>query len=288
MRRLRAGLSCVAMLWVVAACAGPAGERATADPAATTTARTARPRAATTHKRRPAQLSGRQLSLAVYYLRIFGGRRYLAPEWHLVPYTRAVAAAAVGELLGGQPLAPGSRRPFPAGTRVRSVQVQAGTAVVELSRNAFPAVPDAERRWPLQALVHTVTQFPTVKRVQVKVEGQVPAAPLVRDPALALAPIALMEPASGALVEGDRLVVRGEASVYEGTVSLRLRDDRGRVMAQSYATAARGAPGRGSFAGALTFTPPATPHCWTLEAFEVSPVDGEVTYAVQLPVWVGR
>ena len=31
----------------------------------------------------------------VYYLRTFEGRRYLAPEWHPVPYTRAVAVAAV-------------------------------------------------------------------------------------------------------------------------------------------------------------------------------------------------
>ena len=58
---------------------------------------------------------GRNLNLAVYYLRSFKGRRYLAPEWHPVPYTRAVAAAAASELLGGQPLCPGSRRPFPEG-----------------------------------------------------------------------------------------------------------------------------------------------------------------------------
>jgi hypothetical protein len=37
---------------------------------------------------------------------------------------------------------------------------------------------------------------------------------------------ALSQPAAGTLVEGDRLVVKGEASVDEGTVSLRRRDDR--------------------------------------------------------------
>ena len=76
--------------------------------------------------------------------------------------------------------------------------------------------------------------------------------------------------------------------MYEGTVSLRLRDDRGQVMAQGHATAARGAPGRGPFAGSLSFTAPATSHAWTLEAFEVSPEDGAIDYALEVPVWVGR
>ena len=247
----------------------------------------ARPRAATV-KQRDTHLSGRQLNLAVYYLRTFRGRRYLAPEWHPVPSTRAVAAAAVGELLDGEPYAPGARRPFPPGARLREVEIEAGTATVDLSGTALPATPGRPGRWPLQALVHTLTQFPTVQRVAVQVEGRAVAGPLARDTSLPLAPIALAEPAPGALVKGDRLVVKGEASVYEGTVSLRLRDDRGQVMAQGHATAAEGAPGRGQFSGSLSFTPPAGPHAWTLEAFEVSAEDGQIGYSVQLPVWVGR
>ena len=47
-------------------------------------------------------------------------------------------------------------------------------------------------------------------------------------------------------------------------------------------------PGRGPFSGALSFIPPATSRAWTLDAFEVSPEDGEITYAVTVPVWVGR
>jgi germination protein M len=289
MRRLTAGLACFALLWVLAGCAASDGSAVAAGGAvATTTPEPASPRAATAVKQRGAHLSGRQLHLAVYYLRTFEERRYLAPEWHQVPYTKAVATAAVGELLGGQPLVPDSRPPFPARTRLRGVQVEAGTATVDLSGNAFQGPPGPARRWPLQALVHTLTQFPTVQRVVVKVEGRTVAGPLARDPALPLAPIAVVTPAPGALIKGDRLVVRGEASVFEGTVSLRLRDDRDRVMAQSHATAAAGAPGRGPFSGALSFTAPATSHYWTLEAFEVSPEDGEVVYSVQLPVWVGR
>jgi germination protein M len=287
MRRLTAGLAAFGMLWALAGCADPAREpaRPTGVRAATATTTAARPGAAV--KQRGTHLNGGQLNLAVYYLRTFNGRRYLAPEWHPVPYTRAVATAAVGELLAGEPACPGSRRPFPAGARLGGIDVDAGTATVELSRSALPAA-RAARRWSLQALVHTLTQFPTVRRVLVKVGGRAVAGPLTRDPALPLAPIALREPAAGTLVRGDRLVVKGEASVFEGTVSLRLRDDRGQVMAQGYATAAEGAPGRGEFSGALTFTPPATSHAWSVEAFEASAEDGRILYLVKLPVWVGR
>jgi hypothetical protein len=83
-------------------------------------------------------------------------------------------------------------------------------------------------------------------------------------------------------------VVTGEASVYEGTVSLRLRDGDGRVMAQSYTTSAAGAPERGRFSGAITFTLPTQAQRWTLEVLEVNPDDGALRYWVRVPVWVGR
>jgi germination protein M len=290
MRRLTAGLAGVAMLAGLAACAGrgaatgPDPGAASVSAATATTAAAARGAAGI--KQHDAHLSGRQLNLAVYYIRTWRGRRYLAPEWHPVPYTRMVAAAALGELLGGQPLFPGAKRPFAAGARLRGVSIEAGTATVDLSGSALPA--GTAGRWRLQALVHTLAQFPTVRRVKVEREGRAVAGPLTRDPGLPLAPIALAHPAPGLRVTGDRLVVKGEASVFEGTVGLRLRDDRGQVMAQSYATAARGAPGRGPFSGALSFTPPATSRAWTLDAFEVSPEDGEITYAVTAQVWVGR
>jgi hypothetical protein len=104
MRRLTAGLAAFGMLWGLAGCVGP--PRQAAPPAGqAATAGAARPGA--TVKQRNHHLSGRHLDLAVHYPRTFRGRRYLASEWHPVPYTRAVAAAAVGELLGAEPDCPG-------------------------------------------------------------------------------------------------------------------------------------------------------------------------------------
>jgi Immunoglobulin-like domain of bacterial spore germination/Sporulation and spore germination len=244
------------------------------------------------------------LRLSVYYPRTVGGRQYLVPERHTVPATRAVAAAAVDELLRGRPVFAGSRPPFAAGTRLLGIRIDGGTATVDLSREVLRGRPGDAQRYPLQALVHTVTQFRTVKRVVVAVEGRTsgavagrsldefwdvaPGQALTRDPTIRLAPIALVDPGPGTLVKGGRLVVTGEASVYEANVSLRLRDGAGRVVAQGYTTAATAAPGRGAFSGALTFTAPGQPQRWTLEVFEVSAADGSIVYAVHVPVWVGR
>jgi Immunoglobulin-like domain of bacterial spore germination/Sporulation and spore germination len=304
MRRLTSGLGVFAVLSALTACTGGptapgaatrAQVAAVAPPTATATAVLQRGGGT------PAR-PGRHLQ--VYYPRTVDGRQYLVPERHLVPGAMAVAAAAVNELLQGRPMFLGSRRPFAAGTRLRGVRVHGGTARIDLSRQVLRGRPGDAQRYPLQALVHTVTQFRTVKRVVVAVEGRTsgrvagrsladfwdaaPGAALGRDRTVRLAPISVVDPGPGTLVEGGRLVVRGHASVDEGTVSLRLRNGGGMVMAQGYTTAATAAPGRGPFSGALTFTAPGQPQRWTLEVFEVSGEDGSVVYWVHVPVWVGR
>ncbi|HEX8135602.1 MAG TPA: Gmad2 immunoglobulin-like domain-containing protein [Actinomycetes bacterium] len=296
-------LGVVAMLLLLAACSGePAAPGAVTQagvvrgsPSASTVAVLQRPEAT------PARPD---LHLTVYYPRTLDGRQYLVPERHTVPGTGAVAAAAVDELLRGRPLFPGSRPPFAAGTRLRGVRVHGGTATVDLSREVLRGRPGDPQRYPLQALVYTVTQLRTVRRVVVADEGRAsgtvggvalaefwdlaPGKPLARDPKARLAPISLVAPRPGAVVRGGRLVVTGEASVHEGTVSLRLRDGDGRVQAQGYTTAAAAAPGRGPFSGALTLAAPARPQRWTLEVFEVSAAVGSVVYWVHVPVRVGR
>jgi Immunoglobulin-like domain of bacterial spore germination/Sporulation and spore germination len=303
MQRLTSGLVGFAVLCLLAACTqGPAargsatGSQVVAAPPSTSAGLAVVGR----REAKPA----RDLQLDVYYLRSVRGRQYLVPEHHAVPATGAVAAAAVEELLTGLPLFPGSRPPFAAGTRLRGVRINGGTATVDLSREVLRGPSGDLAHYPLQALVHTVTQFRTVTRVLVTVEGRAsgmvagrslaefwdlaPGEPLVRDHGVRLAPIALLAPVPGATVPGGRLVVTGEASVFEGNVSLRLRDGDGRVMAQGYTTAATGAPGRGPFSGALSFTAPGSPQRWTLEVFEVSAEDGSVVYRVHVPVLVGR
>jgi hypothetical protein len=307
-RGLRSGLAGFAMVCVLTACSGggPAapGPVSHADVVGAPSATPPAPAILRPREARPERAGARELLLEVYFLRTVAGRQYLVPERHALPATKAVAAAALRELLSGRPLFPGSRPPFAAGTRLRGVRLDGGTATVDLSREVLRGPSGDRERYPLQALVHTVTQFRTVKRVVVAVEGRVsgavagrsltefwdvaPGEPLVRDRTIRLAPIALATPVPGNVVPGGRLVVKGEASVHEGNVSLRLRDAGGRVMAQGYTTAATGAPGRGAFSGALSFAAPDRPQRWTLEVFEVSAEDGRVVYRVHVPVHVGR
>jgi germination protein M len=246
-----------------------------------------------------------RLGVTVYYVRRMGEERYLVPEARMVPSARAVAElarAAVTELLRGRPRCPASERPFPAGTRVLGLRVAAGTATVNLSRDALGAAsPDG---YALQSLVWTVTQLPQLRRVVVQVEGRsrgsIDGRPLaallgmgaggrqlVRDQSLRFAPILLEEPLPRVVVVGDRVVVRGEAHVAGGAVGLRLRDGSGGVVSQGFATLGAGPGQWGRFSGSLTFTPPRRRQLWRVEAFEASTVDASVTYLVVVPVRVG-
>ncbi len=246
------------------------------------------------------------MDVTVYYLRSVGTTRYLAPEEHEVPFassTAGMVTSALTELLTGTPRYLGIERPFPSGTRLLGLRLDAGTATVNLSREALGAA--SGDGYALQALVWTATQVSQVRRVVVEVEGRnagvldgqplsgllgvgAGGRQLVRDRAARVAPILLAEPAPRAPVEGTRVVVKGQARIASGTVGLRLRDPSGRVVSQSYAALPSTAPSWAMFSGALSFVPPPKPQLWTAEAFESSPTDASVTYSVAVPVWVGR
>ncbi len=247
----------------------------------------------------------RPVPLTSYYLRTLGNDRYLVPERHQVRLAASAPEAAVRELLAGEPTYPGSTRPFPSGCHLLGFALERSMAVVDLSREAARVAggPKAAQQ-AVQALVWTVTRAADVKRVLVKVEGRTAGevegrplgdlwgphaspAGLTRDEHVRVAPIALVEPVPGARVEGGRVVVRGEASVARGVVSLRLRDSAGTVAAQGSSDAVAGAPARTPFSGSLAFDPPTRSELWVLEVFEASPVDGSVGYSVELPVRVG-
>ncbi len=253
----------------------------------------------------PDSLAGQPVPLTVYYLRTVGRDRYLVPERHPVRLAVSAPEAAVRELLAGAPVYPGSARPFPSGCHLLGFARDGSRAVVNLSREAAQVAggPKAARL-AVQALVWTVTRAADVRRVLVKVEGRTAGevdgrllgdlwgphaspAGLTRDERVPVAPIALVEPVPGARVHGGRVVVRGEASVVRGMVSLRLRDSAGTVAAQGFSDAAVGAPARTPFSGSLAFDQPARAELWVLEVFEASPVDGSVGYSVELPVKVG-
>jgi hypothetical protein len=174
----------------------------------------------------------------------------LRPAVVRVPGTRAVAGAALAAL--------GVTAP---------VSVADGTARIDLAKATDAQVAE---------IVYTLTQFPTVQRVDVA--GRTG---LTRDDfASYVPPIFVEKPAAGAEV-GQTFQVSGTASVFEATLVVQsLRS--GKVIGKQTVTASEGAPGRGTFEATVH----ATPGALTVQVFAPSAVDGSPQHEVDVSVTV--
>jgi len=186
--------------------------------------------------------------IAVTVFRVDHG--LLRPTVEHVPHTDAVASAALGALGLGA-----------------AVTISDGTASVALDK----ATQDQAAE-----IVYTLTQFATIKRVDVG--GRMG---LTRDDfASYVPPIFVESPAAGAEVPGT-FHVSGTASVFEATLVVQLVRG-GKVILKQSVTASEGAPGRGTF----DTTVHATPGAVTVAAFSPSAADGTPQHEVDVPVTV--
>ncbi len=114
---------------------------------------------------------------AYVYLRLyFKGEAgpYLIPVTRRLPYTKAVANAALRELIAG-PRTAGLTSPLPPGLTYDGLRVEEGVLYVNFN-DAFYTYgtnPDLsiQLRWQLDALLLTLGQFPTVSQVSITVDG---------------------------------------------------------------------------------------------------------------------
>lgn len=174
----------------------------------------------------------------------------LRPEVEHVPRTQAVASASL-EALGID----------------ASVTIAGGTAKVDLEK---PTQDEAAE------IVYTLTQFPSVERVDVGGRSG-----LTRDDFSSYEPPILVEtPGSGADV-GQTFRVAGTASVFEATLVVQLVRD-GKVLQKKTVTASQGAPGRGTFETTLNGPPGAA----TVQAFSPSAADGSPQHEVDVAVTI--
>jgi len=165
--------------------------------------------------------------------------------------TRAVAAASLAALGLAAP-----------------ISISNGTATVER---------DDATREQVAELVYTLTQYPTIQRVDVAGKTGLTRA----DVAEFVPPILVERPAAGTTT-GKAIAVSGSASVYEATVVLELRQ-AGKVVQKKVVTAAEGAPGRGPFSG--TLVAPASGH-YVVAAYSQSAMDGSRQHEQDVPVTV--
>jgi hypothetical protein len=194
----------------------------------------------------PAPVSPKPIAVTVF--RVDNG--LLRPTVEHVPHTTAVATAALGALGLGA-----------------TVTINDGTATVAL---------DHATQDQAAEIVYTLTQFATVKRVDVA--GR---AGLTRDDfAGYVPPIFVESPAAGAQVP-QTFHISGTASVFEATLVVQLVRD-GKVILKQSVTASEGAPGRGTF----DTTVHATPGEVTIAAFSPSAADGTPQHEVDVPVTI--
>ncbi|HEV2713162.1 MAG TPA: Gmad2 immunoglobulin-like domain-containing protein [Gaiellaceae bacterium] len=206
--------------------------------------------------------------LTVYFLR----DRKVVPVSRAVVSGPAVGAAAVRELLEGPSSEDGSvQTAIPSGTTLKSLTVRGGVASVTLSQQLT-------NRRALAQLVYTLTQFPTVKRVDFGAD-----APAGRKAFEAQTPAILVEsPLPGESVEPG-FQVSGTANTFEATFNYELEDADGRVLSKNFVTATSGSGTRGTF----EFTVPYEvdePQDGRLLVFELSAADGSRIHESEIPL----
>jgi hypothetical protein len=235
---VRRALPVTPLLLIAAVLAGCGGQKTSA---------TSTPATSPATTTAPTTTQAAETTLTVY--RVHDG--ILRPENVTVPATQAVATATL-HALG-----------VDAG-----VAIADGTATVDA-----PGASDDQ----VAEIVYTLTQFPTVSRVDVG--GRTG---LTRADEASYAPLILVDaPAAGATVPAT-IRVAGSAVVFEATLVVELVRD-GAVLDRQTVTATAGAPERGSFETTLHAP---SPGAATIEAYAPSAEDGSRQHEIDVPVTV--
>ncbi|MBY8874197.1 GerMN domain-containing protein [Micromonospora sp. PLK6-60] len=202
----------------------------------------------------------------------------LVPTARTRPATPATSRLALTELAAGPSpaeAATGMTTLLPAGVQI--VRIAAGTATVAVP-TGFDQGAAATVRLRRAQLVWTLTQFPTVRRVDLG-DG----APTTRaDYAALLPPIVVTAPLVGQPVTTP-VTVTGTAQVFEATVSIRILDRAGREIGTGFTTATCGTGCRGDYRTTVRYRL-AVAGPGTIEVYEVSARDGSRVNVVAVPV----
>ena len=212
-----------------------------------------------------------------------------------VPRTVAVLRAAIEELLRGITFTDASyglSTAIPAETELRGVDLADGTATIDLSSAFESGGGSLSMMARMAQLVFTATQFPTVERVELWLDGE-PVEWIGGEGLIVVPPqtrrdhdgmsgaIVVEDPGVGDAVSSP-LRVTGAANVFEAVVSLELRDADGRVLVDTFTMATAGTGTWGTYDATLSFPPVQGP--LELEVYAVSPKDGSRIERVVYPL----
>jgi germination protein M len=215
---------------------------------------------------------GRRVSLQVWFSRpervaanlgqILDPKLFMARRE--VDATEGIGTAALTELLAGptsQETAGDLVSAVPSGTRLLGLDIAGGVATVDLSSEFESGGGSLSMEMRLAQVVYTLTQFPTVKSVRFRLDGEplevfsgegiVLSKPVARKDYEELMPAILVtSPALRAEVDGP-ITVSGTANVFEANVTVRVVTATGKEVARTFTTATCGTGCRGDFSVTL-------------------------------------
>ena len=174
--------------------------------------------------------------------------------------TRRVGPAALEALLEGPEsfeAETGLGTAIPQGTQLLGLQIKDGIAFVDLTSEFESGGGSLSMFMRLAQVVCTLDQFPTVKGVLFKLDGEpvdiFSGEGLNLDKPVGcsdyedfLPVILVMSPTAGERI-GNPVTVRGSANVFEANVTVRVLDEDGDEIARTFTTATCGSGCRGDF-----------------------------------------
>ena len=232
--------------------------------------------------------TGTSIVRTYFWLAGGAGSAGLVATLHEVPGTKAVATAAVKSLLSG-PTPMESQRGItsrvPAGTQLRGLTVDNGVATVDLS-SEFDGGGGADAvQTRLAQVVYTLTQFPSVKGVSIRIEGEGDSNVLNRADYVQLLPaIWLDRPAWGAAI-GNPAHVTGSADVFEAAFRVSILDGTGKVLGDQQVMATCGTGCRGTFDASVPYTIGKAQY-GTIRVYEPSAQDGSPVNVRDYRAWL--
>jgi len=212
------------------------------------------------------------------------------------PETATPGRAAMEALLQGpttKEKKSGLTTAIPAGTRLLGLSIKGGTATVDLTGQFESGGGSTSVFMRLAQVVYTLTQFPTVARVEFMLDGKsvrvfsgeglILNHPSTRKNFLDQLPPILVESPGVAERISSPVTVSGTANAFEGTVSIRVLDENGHVVASTFTTATCGSGCRGSYEKQVRFDTNLVQE-GAVEVFEASAKNGDPTNVVTIPV----
>ena len=223
----------------------------------------------------------------------FANGKKLAPAVATIEATPRIGSAALDALIEGPAGAGNLTSAIPAGTTVHSLNIEGGTATVDLSSEfeSGSGIPSMGMR--LGQLTFTLTQFPTIKRVALELdgvrvkkfskEGLVVEKPFTRADFEDISPAIIVNRPLGETEVASPVTVSGTANVFEANVLIRIVGSNDEVLAETFTTATCGTGCRGKFSEAVEFDVE-EPTEARIQVYEESAENGKPINMIEIPV----